>query len=62
MDAKRMLMESIEVSLLMEFEKDMDLLNGIMEKSFKENGKMEQKMVLEYGDLPKEISIKEIGF
>ena len=39
----------------------MELFNGITDKSFKENGEMELKMVLEFGDHQKETSIKEIG-
>jgi hypothetical protein len=51
----------IVVILLMEKDKDMGLSNGIMVKNFKGIGKKDLKMGLEFGDLPKEIGIKENG-
>lgn len=43
-------------------DKDMEYLDGIMDKFFKEIGKMVWKTVLEYGDLQRETITKEIGF
>lgn len=56
-----MLMEYTRESLLMESEKDTEHLNGTMEKCLKDSGKMERKMVLEYGDRLEVIFTKEIG-
>ena len=39
----------------------MELFNGIMDKNFKEIGKKASNVVLVYGDLQKEIAIKENG-
>lgn len=39
----------------------MAVFSGIMGKFLRESGRMEPKMGLEYGNLPKEISMKEIG-
>ena len=58
---KKILMEFIRDSLSKEFDKVMELLNGIMDKFLKDSGKMELKMVLEFGDLQKEIFMREIG-
>jgi hypothetical protein len=40
----------------------MELFNGIMAKNFKEIGKKAWNVVLVYGDLQKEIAIKENGW
>jgi hypothetical protein len=45
----------------MVFERAMVLLNGIMVKFSKDNGKMELKTGMVSGNHPKEITIKEIG-
>ena len=45
----------------MEFVKAMELFSGIMEKYLKDNGEMEPKMDLEFGNLQKETFTKEIG-
>lgn len=43
-------------------DKDMGYSNGIMDRFFREDGRMEWKMVLESGNLLKETIIKETGF
>ena len=58
---KKILMEFTRDSLSKEFDKDMELLNGIMDKFLKDNGEMELKMDLEFGDPQKEIFMREIG-
>ena len=40
----------------------MELFNGIMDRNFKEIGKKASNVVLVYGDLQKEIAIKENGW
>lgn len=59
---KKMLMESIEVSLLMDCGKAMGHLSGIMAKHLKESGKKEQKMGLGFGNHQKETFMKGIGY
>jgi len=54
-------MEFTKVSLLMEFEKVMVLLNGITVKYSKESGEMELKMDMVFGNLHEEITTKEAG-
>lgn len=39
----------------------MECLDGIMDNIFKEIGKMESKMVLVFGDLQREITIRDNG-
>ena len=58
---KKILMEFIRDSLSKEFDKVMELLNGIMDKFLKDSGRMELKMVLEFGDPQREIYMREIG-
>lgn len=60
-DAKGTLMESIRGSLSMELEKVMEHFNGTTDRFLKDNGKMEQKMDLVFGNLQKEIFMREIG-
>lgn len=55
-------MEFMLVNLRMDVDKGMVYLNGIMAKYFKENGKMELKMVLGNGNLRKVIHMKGNGF
>ena len=55
-------MEFMLVNLRMDADKGMVYLNGIMAKYFKENGKMELKMVSENGNLRKVIHMKGSGF
>lgn len=43
-------------------DKDMEYSNGIMDRFFREDGRMEWRMVLESGNLLKETIIKETGF
>lgn len=50
-----------EVSSLMESERDMELSNGTMVRSFKDCGRMEPRMGLEYGNLPRGTFMKESG-
>lgn len=45
----------------MGLEKALVALSGIMEKSSKANGKMEQKMDMVFGNLPKEITTRATG-
>ncbi len=60
-DAKGTLMESIRGNLSMELEKVMEHFNGTMDKSLKDNGKMEQKTDLVFGNPQEEIFMREIG-
>lgn len=48
-------------NLKMERGQVLESLDGIMEKFSKETGKMESKLVMAHGNLPKEIIIKESG-
>ncbi len=54
-------MEFTKAILKIVKEKAMELFNGIMDKNFKEIGKKASNVVLVYGDLQKEIAIKENG-
>lgn len=45
----------------MELEKVMEHFNGTMDKSLKDNGKMEQKTDLVFGNPQEEIFMREIG-
>ena len=58
---KEILMEFTKAILKIVKEKAMELFNGIMDKNFKEIGKKASNVVLVYGDLQKEIAIKENG-
>jgi hypothetical protein len=54
-------MEFTKASLFMELEKVMVHLNGIMVRYLKENGEMELKMDMVFGNLLEEIITKEVG-
>ena len=45
----------------MDFDKAMEHLNGIMVKYFKENGEMELKMAMVFGNRQEETTTKEDG-
>jgi len=46
----------------MDSEKVMELLNGIMDKYFKESGNKGLKMVMELGNRQKEIFMRDNGY
>lgn len=54
-------MEFTKDSMSMEFEKAMVPLNGIMVKFSKDSGKMGRRMVMVFGNHPKETTIKATG-
>ena len=58
---RKTLMGYIEVSLLVESDKDLVLSNGIMGKSLKDNGRKAQRMGSAYGSHRKEIFTKDTG-
>lgn len=54
-------MEFSEDNMSKELERAMVNFNGIMDKSFKGNGRVVRKTVLVYGNLQKEITMKANG-
>jgi hypothetical protein len=58
---KKTLMEFTKDNLWMASVKDMAHSNGIMANLLKDNGKMELKMDMEFGNLPKGIFMKDSG-
>ena len=61
MAVKKIQMEFLEDNMSKELERAMVNFNGIMDKSFKGNGKVVRKTVLVYGNLQKEITMKANG-
>lgn len=61
MAVKKIQMEFLEDNMSKELERAMVNFNGIMDKSFKGNGKVVRKTVLVFGNLQKEITMKANG-
>lgn len=61
MAVKKIQMEFLKDNMSKELERAMVNFNGIMDKSFKGNGKVVRKTVLVYGNLQKEITMKANG-
>ena len=61
MAVKKIQMDFLEDNMSKDLERAMVNFNGIMDKSFKGNGKVVRKTVLVYGNLQKEITMKANG-